>query len=262
MTRVRNIRIVRSDKLHKVRNGGALVDSGSACPSITLGDLVDSGPFLAGEDASDVAALITGGTGPYTPTLISGSLPAGTTLSSVLVGSDYYWILNGTLSFGLSNLMIGGTDANGCPITSKAYSVKVDGQFTGLGSGVTPTDDTLITVSGLPATYGTGVRLKTAEIFYLLTASPDGPGPILDNPTVEGEAILYGSNPVGDIVNAVIYDISAPYPAFGTGSSPYTGNWKSGASSFSEFNGFPVNGDWKMNGFNGDTFIVLTFEPI
>jgi hypothetical protein len=87
--------------------------------------------------------------------------------------------------------------------------------------------------------------------------------PNIEDPNGDFTANLYNSPAIGDVTDAVIYDITEAYPQFATGSTPYTGSFISGSDSFTEFDGSVANGDWKIHGVNGTiNSVSLIFKPL
>lgn len=274
----RSVRIKRVDKLLKTRHRRAIVGGGGACPAITLGDLdwrfADTPYFILDSGDQYAAIPITGGVAPYSLSVSGGALPTGTTLT--LDGSD--WLIDGTpTEFGSFTFTIGGTDANGCAITPREYTVEVWAQFQIINQLFdNGTNFYIIPVTGINTTYGSTnlvsleFNITLADVSQVTTIgllNPDSSIALLLSPTVP----LAGSNLTG----AAFYNHNiTDYPFITTGTAPYTGNWKdydetSGISDSYDLNYDGQNniGDWTIviaNSGPAGTLesAILTFKPI
>jgi len=87
--------------------------------------------------------------------------------------------------------------------------------------------------------------------------------PNIEDKNGDFTAHLYNSPATGNVKDAVIYDITEAYPQFATGSTPYAGRFISGSDSFTEFNGSPADGNWKIRGVDGTiNSVLLVFKPL
>lgn len=233
---------------------------GAACPSITLGSIMGVQKYVG--DQFGNGAIVTGGTAPYTFSVTSGALPDGAVLNQLEVSPGVFaWYLTGTATtFGSFTFSIGGTDANGCAITPRSYTIEVWQEFTVNAGAVVLSDETLIPVSGLPAVYGTGVALS--HITLNVTSGGINQAPTLDSPLYSGEASIAGGLLDGDIVDAVIYNSGTGFSLMSSGTTPFTGNWSSSQNYNTEFSGNDTNGDWIIYGLEGNLIVKLTFKPI
>lgn len=234
---------------------------GSPCPTITIGDNLESGIVFI-DDGAALFALISGGEPGYTIGTITGEVPPGFDLVVIEIDGDYYVFFNNSaLTFGSYTFSVTVLDANNCESSPKTFTIEVWANFNNKTPQVViPKDTFLIAVSGLPLTYGSGVALDYISFNYT-SVGTSIPG--IKEPTGVLEVVLYGTAPTGDVTDAVIYDITEAYPPFATGSTPYTGSFISGSDSFSEFDGSVANGDWKFRGVNGTiNSVTLVFKPI
>jgi len=117
----------------------------------------------------------TGGTGPYTFGIVSGSIPTGTNLSTAGVFSG------NTTAVGLFNFDVSVTPASGCPASTFSYSVNV----------VKANSTTTVTSSQNPSIAGQSVTF-TANV------SVSAPGSGTPTGTVQ---FLDGGNPLGSPVS-------------------------------------------------------------
>lgn len=237
---------------------------GSPCPTITIGDNQESGiVFISGKKA--LLALISGGEpfGGYTIGTITGTIPPGFDLGVAEVSEGEYFVyLDGTATtFGSYTFSVTVLDANNCESATKTFTIEVWTVFiNGIPQVVTISDPFLITVSGLPSIYGTGVALYSITLNY---TSVGASFPNITDPNRDFTANLYNSPAIGDVTGAIIYDITEAYPPFATGSTPYGGSFISGADSFTEFDGSAVNGDWEIRGVDGTiNSVLLVFKPV
>lgn len=247
------------------------------CPVITLGDNWTNG--MVGQAFNPTAQSVSGTDGPHTIQVLSGSIPAGLTIDTESYeetpGNWVFEMYGNPTTFGSYTFTIGGTDVNGCPITPKEYTIEVWAQFTystplSINSG---SNIFSIPVSGLPAVYGTGVKLDHAELN--ITKS--------DNTNITA-LLLYPASGYftyysiyagittqltgSDITSCNAYD--SGYPIITTGSAPYSGNFigEDDAYTFSSaWDGAVVNDSWVLQLDSFDTqgsinSVTLTFKPI
>lgn len=236
---------------------------GSPCPTITIGDNQASGIIFIG-GKGPLVALISGGEPGYTIGTITGTIPSGFDIQVAEgdVEGDYYVILDGTATtFGSYTFSVTVLDANNCESTPKTFTIEVWAKFINdTPQVVTILDPFLITVYEFPLIYGSGVALELINLNY---TSAVGSFPNIEDPNGDFTAHLYNSPAIGDVTDAVIYDITEAYPQFATGSTPYTGSFISGSDSFTEFDGSAVNGDWKIRGVDGTiNSVQLVFKPL
>jgi hypothetical protein len=276
--RSRDIRIVRKDKLHKTRSTRNLVDGGGGggCPTISLGDFVGEQPYIDGSvDAN--GAYITGGEGPYTMTLESGSLPGGVTgLMSVETEPGIWaWLFEGTFYTDLEicTFTIGGTDANGCPITPREYTIQVRARFTNAAPGSWGpggTGQAPITCSGLPVLLGTGIAIHSISINNASGTDLSDISIVALDPSTDQAITLIGVAAISgtQITEAVFNETSIIN--ISSSSQPYTGEWNDSefSSGFSEFDGYDPNGTWSFDAMSqlsseGElTTVTIIFKPI
>ena len=235
---------------------------GSPCPTITIGDNQESGIAFIGS-SNPLTALISGGEPGYTIGTVTGTIPPGFDLmvANKLGEEDHYLILDGSATtFGSYTFSVTVLDANNCQSSVNTFTIEVWAYFINdTPQIVTILDPFLITVYELPY-YGSGVALDSITLNY---TSAVASFPNIEDPNGDFTADLYNSPAIGDVTDAVIYDITEAYPQFATGSTPYTGSFISGSDSFTEFDGSDANGDWKIRGVNGTINAVgLIFKPI
>lgn len=233
----------------------------SPCPTITMGTFGFNGAIPIVGTAINGGALISGGSPAYTVGTVTG-LPAGLSASTLENAGNWYFILSGTpTTFAIYNVTATVIDANGCESEVKSFTVTVRKSFVNnTPQVVTPVDNFLIPVSGIPAVYGTGVVLERIILSY--TSATNG-FPTLVDPDIIIDVYLYNTPSNGNVTNAVIYDTTEAYPQFATGSTPYTSNFISGSNSFSELDSTNTIGDWLLYGIDGTiNSITLIFKPI
>jgi hypothetical protein len=257
------------------------IEEGGGCPTITLGDFVGEQPYIDGSvDAN--GAYITEGEGPYTITLESGSLPGGVTglMSVETEPGVWVWLFEGTFYTDLViyTFTIGGTDANGCVITPREYTVEVRARFEGTVIPYAGSSSSQIlwnNITGLPTSLGTGVEIHSIEF----NAHVDGPYTLADvgcdfadlNDTAF--LILFSSlsNILSgqDLTNTVLSPDGVGLISSGT--PPYSATFSDSqvSGSFADFNGLNPNDGFYSNLSNepGDVtggFISATiiFKPI
>lgn len=233
----------------------------STCPTITIGENQESGIIFI-DESGPLAALISGGEPGYTIGTITGTIPSGFDLRDIEIDGDYYVILDGSATtFGSYTFSVTVLDANNCESTPRTFTIEVWAGFANkTPQVVTISDPFLITVYEFPLIYGSGVALDSITLNY---TSAVGSFPNIEDPNGDFTAHLYNSPAIGDVTDAVIYDITEAYPQFATGSTPYEGSFISGSDSFTEFDGSAVNGDWKIRGVDGTINAVgLVFKPL
>lgn len=237
---------------------------GGGCPTITLGDLSNG---LKDTVYSDSVAP-SGGQSPYNLSVTIGTLPTGLSLNSA-TGA-----ITGTPTvFESQTFTIGGTEANGCAITPKEYTVQVWKEF--IYTGPTVINDGsanyfLIPVSGIDTPYA-GNELVSVEVDFtytdlaetqLLVANPDNYNAGLYSATLSGTALT----------NAIFYnnDLEDNPPISG-GSNPYTGTWSPESRFEGVFTGMTTTGNWAIvinttntGGSSSGTFnsAKLIFKPV
>lgn len=234
---------------------------GSPCPTITIGDNQDSGIVFINEGGG-LLALISGGEPVYTIGTITGTVPSGFNLDVTEIDGEYYVYFDLKAdTFGSYTFSVTVLDANNCESAPKTFTIEVWASFANKTEQVvTISDPFLITVSGLPSIYGSGVALDSITLTY---TSVGASFPNIEDKNGDFTANLYNSPAIGDVTDASIYDITEAYPQFATGSTPYTDAFISGADSFTEFNGSEINGDWKFRGVDGTINVVsLVFKPV
>ena len=235
---------------------------GSPCPTITIGDNKESGIIFIDENGP-LTALISGGEAGYTIGTITGTVPPGFDVAVAEIGEGGSVVyLDGTATtLGSYTFSVTVLDANNCESAPKTFTIEVWASFANkTPQVVTILDPFLITVSGLPSIYGSGVALDSITLTY---TSVGASFPNIEDKNGDFTANLYNSPAIGDVSYAIIYDITEPYPPFATGSTPYTDAFISGADSFTEFNGSEINGDWKFRGVDGTINVVsLVFKPV
>lgn len=117
MWNARACRILRKDKLLKTRDRRSNVNGNSPpCPTITLGPL--SNPTINDPYSDSVSP--SGGASPYNLSVTIGALPTGLSLNFATGAVTGTASIHETQSF-----TIGGTDANGCPVTPRTYTLAV-----------------------------------------------------------------------------------------------------------------------------------------
>lgn len=234
---------------------------GSPCPTITIGDNQESGIIFIDENGP-LTALISGGEPGYTIGTITGTVPPGFDLAVTEIDGEYYVILDGSATtFGSYTFSLTVLDANNCESAPKTFTIEVWAQFANkTPQVVTILDPFLITVSGLPSIYGSGVALDSITLTY---TSVGASFPNIEDKNGDFTADLYNSPAIGNVSYAIIYDITEPYPPFATGSTPYNSPFISGSDSFTNFNGSEINGDWKFRGVGGTiNSVTLIFKPL
>lgn len=234
---------------------------GSPCPTITIGDNEESGIVFINEGGG-LLALINGGEPVYTIGTITGTVPSGFNLDITEIDGEYYVYFDLKAdTFGSYTFSVTVLDTNNCESAAKTFTIEVWAAFNNkTPQVVTILDPFLINVSGLPSIYGSGVALDSITLTY---TSVGASFPNIEDKNGDFTANLYNSPAIGDVTDAIIYDITEPYPPFATGSTPYTDAFISGADSFTEFNGSEINGDWKFRGVDGTINVVsLVFKPV
>jgi len=250
---------------------------GSVCPTITLGDLnwsestnAPNEYFLTGGDPEYVNCYdIVGGLAPYN--ISSDDLPAGITIDYV-TDTKIRFIGDG-VTFGTKTFNLYGTDANGCAITPKEYTIEVRQQDVYTGpSDIDPGLNTyIIPVSGLN---NPTITSQLVSVLTTLThpATEELYGYIV-NPDNAGTSDLFILNTIGaDFDQMVIYNSAIQAnPDLDTGSAPYTGNWSDAPGGLFNGNacaaGINPNGDWEYNILNSGattgtlTTVTLLFKP-
>ena len=233
----------------------------TGCPTITIGDNQESGIVFIG-DGAEFTALISGGEPGYTIGTVTGEVPPGCIADVTEIDGDYYVYLDGkATTFGSYTFSVTVLDANNCESSPKTFTIEVWAACNSkIPQVVTISDPFLIAVSGLPSIYGSGVALDSITLSY---TSVGASFPNIEDPNGDFTADLYNSPAIGDVTDAVIYDITEFYPPFATGSTPYTGSFISGSDSFTEFDGSVANGDWEFRGVNGTiNSVSLVFKPV
>lgn len=142
--------------------------SESLCPTITIGDNLDSGITVTGSGDETLAALITGGAGPYTIGTVTGTIPTGQTLEAGEVTGDYYVILTGIpTTFGSYSFTVTVLDANGCESSAKSFTIEVYYSYTNStpvvinGMGTMNVD---LTSSGIAGLFGVDADVVSLEV--------------------------------------------------------------------------------------------------
>lgn len=103
-------------------NGSCSGGSCSGCPSIVLSGPASPLSFIQGTAITNINLNASGGTAPYIYSLLSGSLPAGLSLSNT-------GVLSGTpTTAGTGSFTVRAVDANSCPSTTNLiYQWSVNG---------------------------------------------------------------------------------------------------------------------------------------
>ena len=237
---------------------------GSPCPTITIGDNQESGIIFIGENGP-LNALISGGELGYTIGTVTGTIPSGFDLAVFEKDGEYYVILDGNATtFGSYTFSVTVLDANNCESSPRTFTIEVWAEFINdTPQVVTILDSFFVTVTPagiIPSIYGSGVALDSITLDY---TSAVASFPNIEDKNANFTAHLYNSPAIGDVTDAVIYDITEAYPPFATGSTPYTGSFISGSDSFTEFDGSDTNGRWKIRGVDGTiNSVSLVFKPI
>ena len=282
-----------------IYNGSNFVPEGvhsfteSLCPSITLLDLDWSSSlnpyFIVGVyDSVSLGAFFTesisAGTPPASLSITSGSIPAGTTFS--YRANRQVWWIEGTPdpgTFGSYTFTIGGTDANGCAITPRSYTIEVwlmkevtPGVIA--GGGVT---SFTVTVSGIAGVFGTAATLAKID-FDITYVDIADIGCYIDSPDTSPTGCLFpqswdseGMNITGTPITGCIINNSSlgTFPNTATGSAPYTGNWNDLVQGETtpyydtNFTGDTMNGTWAARfetiGVDGAVnYIKFYFKPL
>ena len=254
------------------------------CPTITLGDLNYQGQaiplvgtFLAG------GALITGGSPGYTLDSVAGSVP-GLTFAVAEFGGDWYFGLQGTpTDFGSYSITPVITDANGCAITPREYTIDVWVSKSVTPGTITADDITEfpVTVSEISGVYGTTAKLAKIE-FNLDYSDLGSIGCFIYSPSTSPGSSLFSSGwdsqgmvmTGADLTGCFINNSSlGTYANTSTGSAPYTGNWNDEtllpSNYFDDnFTGDAMNGTWTVHfettgGITGTVnSITLYFKPL
>jgi len=260
----------------------------STCPSITLGPLswgLGNQYFLVGQLGASVDALISNGTAPFTPSVTAGSLPTGMSVSVVsFFGNNYIRISGSPTTFDSYTFTIGGTDANGCAITPKVYTIEVWVQKSVTPGAIAADDITEfpVTVSEISGVYGTTAKLAKID-FDIDFADLDGYiGCYIYSPDTSPADCLFPQawDSVGmamtgaDLTGCVINNNSlGTFPNTVTGTAPYTGNWNDLNGGLidpyfdTNFTGDTMNGTWRVH-FETVTYagsvtsIKLYFKPL
>jgi len=234
----------------------------TGCPTITIGDNQESGIIFIDGDGP-LTALISGGEAGYTIGTITGTVPPGfdVAVTEIGEGESVVYLDGKATTFGSYTFSVTVLDANNCESTPKTFTIEVWAVFiNSIPQVVTISDPFLIAVSGLPSIYGSGVALDSITLNY---TSAVASFPNIEDPNGDFTADLYNSPAIGNVTDAVIYDITEAYPPFATGLTPYTGSFISGSDSFTEFNGSAANGDWKIRGVDGTiNSVLLIFKPL
>lgn len=235
---------------------------GSPCPTITIGDNQKSGIVFIDEEKA-LVALISGGEAGYTIGTITGTVPPGfdVAVAEIGEGESVVYLDGSATTFGSYTFSVTVLDANNCESAAKTFTIEVWAQFiNSTPQVVTILDPFLINVSGLPSYYGSGVALDSITLTY---TSVGASFPNIEDKNGDFTADLYNSPAIGDVTDAIIYDITEPYPPFATGSTPYNSPFISGSDSFTNFNGSEINGDWKFRGVDGTiNSVTLIFKPL
>jgi hypothetical protein len=243
---------------------------GGGCPTISLGDFVGEQPYIDGSvDAN--GAYITGGEGPYTMTLLEGVLPGGVTglMSVETEPGVWVWLFEGTFydEFGIFTFMVGGTDANGCVITPREYTVEVWLVSEQANIPVDPSGEGFasFSISGLPSVYGTGVILDRIEfsttgsevdLYHQLQGPEDG---YLINSTAELSGLECSPTIRDDAATLIT-----------AGSPPYSGTFRgtNGVGFATAFGGQDPNTTWSLYVANASVtpalivYARIYFKPI
>jgi hypothetical protein len=240
---------------------------GSPCPSITLLDLTyQVGTNLVvgvGQDitiGANFSNSISGGVAPASLSVTSGSLPGGCTFNYNASKTVWRIQYNGSATFGSYTFELGGTDANGCAITPRSYTIEVWVQKSvtpGViaGGGVTSFP---VTVSEISGVYGTAATLAKIE-FGIVYPDLTNIGCYIESPdTIPVDSLfsagwdsigmlMIGADLTGCVINNGTLGV---YPSTSTGSAPYTGNWNDtnlgelGNYFNDNFTGDTMNGTW------------------
>ena len=150
-----------------------------SCPTITLAPATLPNGTVGSAYSQSITA--SGGTGPYTFAVTTGTLPAGLTLSSA-------GLLSGTpTAAGTSNFTVEATDANGCA-GSLAYSLTIDCPTVTLAPATLPNGivgtaySQMITASGGTGPYTFAVTTGTLPAGLTLSSA----GLLSGTPTAAG----------------------------------------------------------------------------
>lgn len=249
--------------------------SGGSCPTITLGDLAIQP--LVGMDVEEVGAFITEGEGPFTLNY-TGDYPDGATaIESIEVEPGVWaWHFTGATfsTLGIFTGTVSGTDANGCEVTPKEYTmeVKLLAEGVGLPTNIPGGIEVDIPVSGLTGYYGMDYYLERShltvvaddlEVAYFQLRSPiNVPLEIFNG--AEG---LPGTNIDANFINPYF----GVYPNINTASNPYDGDYnevQQGVGYDEALTGRDTNGTFKLyceNNGPGNTdvnAVSLLFSPI
>jgi hypothetical protein len=231
------------------------------CPTITIGDNQESGIVFI-DESSPLYSLISGGDPGYTIGTITGTVPPGfdVAVTEIGEGESVVYLDGKATTFGSYTFSVTVLDANNCESAAKTFTIEVWASFANKTPQiVTISDPFLITVSGLPSIYGSGVALDSITLTY---TSVGASFPNIEDKNGDFTADLYNSPATGNVTDAIIYDITEPYPPFATGSTPYNSPFISGSDSFTNFNGSEINGDWKFRGVDGTiNSVALIFKP-
>jgi hypothetical protein len=185
-------------------------------------------------------------------TLESGSLPGGVTgLMSVETEPGIWaWLFEGTFydEFGIFTFTVAGTDANGCVITPKEYTVEVWARFE--DATANPLFGVMtFAVSGLPATIGTGVRVERIE-YSATVVDNSAVGLYLDDTGIPGNQnlLINGMTLSGSDFTDTVFERGSVV-SITSASAPYTGTFSPSSetpSGFDAFNGSDTNGNWSL----------------
>jgi hypothetical protein len=245
-------------------------DGGSSCPTITLYDLdwnTQPEYMVVGIDrlvkiGANFSESATGGTAPYTLSVTSGSLPTGTALA--YNPAKNVWGISGiTTTFGSYTFTIGGTDANGCPITPKVYTLYIGKLFGGTTGAIGPStiDSYTFTVSGIAGVYGTNAKIGYLNLNSVTFSDLTELGVFVDGPGGGSSDYLLAQGFGGmgfsmDGANLascqIMNNTLGTYATPALGGAPYTGQWSDitpeyPAGYFSYFTGQTMNGTWTVN---------------
>lgn len=196
------------------------------CPTINIGVLNFAGGAIPTVGvAIQGGAQITGGSPSYTLVGTTGDVPDGMSVGVVPFSGNWFVGLSGIpTTFGTYIFTVNIKDANGCP-GSQEFTVLVGAKFAfdggplAIGAGGA---EAVVNVSGLPLTYGVGVKLYSVKIGITRTINATisgniyAPGGLAYQ--VFGQLDLSGSN----LTNTYII---MEQPLITSGSAPYTGNF-------------------------------------
>ncbi len=209
--RVTGRTLARNGALTLDTNAVTVVCPAGVCPTITLAPATMPAGRVGVAYSQQITA--SGGTGPYTFSVLSGTLPAGLTLTAggLLAGTP--------TTAGSSTVTIQGTDGNGCPGTI-AYTIVIAAATCPVitlapatlpGGRVGVAYSQQITASGGTAPYTFSVLSGTLPAGLTLTSA----GRLSGTPTAAGTSTVTilgtdGSGCPGTIVYTIVIVVAVP----------------------------------------------------